>query len=198
MKKSKKTGRKARVARNGHGNGKVMALHHGLRVFRPSKHGGYGWTRDLPDARDVIYSAPLLRFPQGLPPSVDLRSECPPIYDQGQTNYNVAVAASQLDQAKAGLQQTKLTVEADVRTALANLISARANLVQAISARDSAQVSLDATQAQYKVGAATILNLVTAEANLSTATATYISGLYGVRTAEQNYLYATGASDLQL
>jgi outer membrane protein len=121
-----------------------------------------------------------------------------PIYDQGQTNYNVAVAASQLDQAKAGLQQTKLTVEADVRTALANLISARANLVQAISARDSAQVSLDATQAQYKVGAATILNLVTAEANLSTATATYISGLYGVRTAEQNYLYATGASDLQL
>jgi outer membrane protein len=121
-----------------------------------------------------------------------------PIYDQGVTNYNVAVAASQVDQAKAGLQQTKLTVEADVRTSLANLISARANLVQAISARDSAQVSLDATQAQYKVGAATILNLVTAEANLSTATASYISALYGVRTAEQNYLYATGASDLQL
>lgn len=121
-----------------------------------------------------------------------------PIYDQGLTNYNVAVAASQLDQAKANLRLTLLTVEADVRTALANLISARANLVQAISARDSAQVSLDATQAQYKVGAATILNLVTAEANLSTATATYISGLYGVKTAEQNYLYATGASDLQL
>lgn len=121
-----------------------------------------------------------------------------PIYDQGLTNYNVAVAASQLDQAKASLQQTKLTVEADVRTALANLISARANLVQAVSARQSAQVSLDATQAQYKVGAATILNLVTAEANLSTATASYISGLYGVKTAEQNYLYATGASDLQL
>ncbi len=121
-----------------------------------------------------------------------------PIYDQGLTNYNVAVAASQLDQAKASLQLTKLTVESDVRTALANLISARANLVQARSARQSAQVSLDATQAQYKVGAATILNLVTAEANLSTATASYIGALYGVRTAEQNYLYATGASDLQL
>ncbi|MBV8432645.1 MAG: TolC family protein [Candidatus Eremiobacteraeota bacterium] len=121
-----------------------------------------------------------------------------PIYDQGLTNYNVAVAASQLDEAKANLQLTKLTVESDVRTALANLISARANLVQAASARTSAQVSLDATQAQYRVGAATILNLVTAEANLSTATASYISALYGVRTAEQNYLYATGASDLQL
>jgi outer membrane protein len=121
-----------------------------------------------------------------------------PIYDQGLTNYNVAVAASQLDQAKATLQLTRLTVESDVRSALANLISARGNLVQATAERRAAQVSLDATQAQYKVGAATILNLVTAEANLSTASAAYISALYGVRTAEQNYLYATGASDLQL
>lgn len=121
-----------------------------------------------------------------------------PIYDQGLTNYNIAVAASQFDQARDNLQLTKLTVESDVRTALANLISARANLVQAKSARQSAQVSLDATQAQYRVGAATILNLVTAEANLSTATASYISALYTVRTAEQNYLFATGASDLQL
>ncbi|HVA33148.1 MAG TPA: TolC family protein [Candidatus Baltobacteraceae bacterium] len=121
-----------------------------------------------------------------------------PIYDQGLTNYNVALAASQLDQARASLQLTRLTVESDVRSALANLISARANLVQATAERNAAQVSLDATQAQYKVGAATILNLVTAEANLSTASATYISALYGVRTAEQNYLYATGASDLQL
>jgi outer membrane protein TolC len=121
-----------------------------------------------------------------------------PIYDQGQTNFNVAVAASQLDQSKANLQQTKLTVESDVRSALASLISARANLIQAIASRRAAQVSLDATQAQYKVGATTILNLVTAEANLSTASATYISALYGVRNAEQNYLYATGANDLQL
>ncbi|HZZ01006.1 MAG TPA: TolC family protein, partial [Candidatus Baltobacteraceae bacterium] len=69
-----------------------------------------------------------------------------PIYDQGLTNYNVAVAASQLDQSKDSLQLTKLTVESDVRTSLANLISARANLVQALSAKQSAQVSLDATQ----------------------------------------------------
>ena len=55
-----------------------------LRVRRPSPHGGYGWVRDLPDERDFVYAAPLIRFPHGLPPSVDLRSECPPIYDQGQ------------------------------------------------------------------------------------------------------------------
>jgi outer membrane protein TolC len=121
-----------------------------------------------------------------------------PIYDQGQTNYNVAVAASQVDQAIANLNTTKLSVESQVRSALATLISSRASLVQARSELTSAQVSLSATQAQYKVGATTILNVVTAEANLTTAQSGYISALYGVYTAEQNYLYATGVSDVQI
>ena len=121
-----------------------------------------------------------------------------PIYDQGQTNYNVAVAASQLDQAIANLNTTKLTVESNVRSALATLISSRSSLVQARSELTSAQVSLSATQAQYKVGSTTILNLVTAEANLTTAQSGYITALYGVYTAEQNYLYAMGVSDVQI
>ncbi len=121
-----------------------------------------------------------------------------PIYDQGQTNYNVAVAASQLDQAIATLNITKLSVESNVRSGLATLISSRASLVQARSELTSAQVSLDATQAQYRVGASTILNVVTAEANLTTAQSGYISALYGVYTAEENYLYAMGLSDVRL
>jgi outer membrane protein len=121
-----------------------------------------------------------------------------PIYDQGTTNYNVANAAAQLDQATATLNSTRLTVESDVRSALATLISSRASLVQARSELTSAQVSLSATQAQYRVGATTILNVVTAEANLTTAQSGYITALYGVRTAEQNYLYATGISDVQI
>jgi outer membrane protein len=121
-----------------------------------------------------------------------------PIYDQGTTNLNVAQAASTLDQAVASFNSTRLTVESDVRSALATLISARASLVQARSELTSAQVSLDATQAQYKVGATTILNVVTAEANLSTAQSGYITALYGVQTAEQNYLYAMGVSDVQI
>jgi outer membrane protein len=121
-----------------------------------------------------------------------------PIYDQGVTNYNVALAASQLDQAIASLNSTKLTVESDVRSALATLISARASLVQARSELTSAQVTLDATQAQYKVGATTVLNVVTAEANLTTAQSAYITAFYGVYTAYQNYLYAVGISDVQV
>jgi C1A family cysteine protease len=40
----------------------------------------YGWVPDLPDGRDHRYSAP----PVTLPPSVDLTSGCPPVYNQGQ------------------------------------------------------------------------------------------------------------------
>jgi C1A family cysteine protease len=43
----------------------------------------YGWVRDLPDQRDHLYAAPAASL-AALPPLVDLRSKCPPVYDQGQ------------------------------------------------------------------------------------------------------------------
>ncbi len=76
-----------------------------LATLRPSTHGGYGWIRDLPDARDVLYAAPLLRYRQGLPASADLRSECPPVYDQGQLGSctaNGIAGAIEFDQRKQG------------------------------------------------------------------------------------------------
>jgi outer membrane protein len=121
-----------------------------------------------------------------------------PIYDQGQTNYNVAVASATLDQASASMTQTRLQVQSDVRGGLANLISARANLVQAEAEVTSATVSLQATQAQYKVGASTITAIVTAEANLATAQTAYVAALYGERQSEAQYAYVLGASDLSL
>jgi outer membrane protein len=121
-----------------------------------------------------------------------------PIYDQGQTNYNVAVASATLDQASASMTMTRLQVQSDVRGGLANLISARANLVQAEAEVTSATVSLQATQAQYKVGASTITAIVTAEANLATAQTAYVAALYGERQAEAQYAYVLGASDLSL
>ncbi|MGC9667719.1 C1 family peptidase [Planosporangium sp. 12N6] len=50
----------------------------------PRKVQRYGWIPDLPDQRDHLYAAPpaVLR---ALPPSVDLRDQCPKeVYDQGQ------------------------------------------------------------------------------------------------------------------
>ncbi len=47
------------------------------------KTGHYGWKPDLPDARDHLFSAPAIAL-AALPPISDLRSQCPPIYNQGQ------------------------------------------------------------------------------------------------------------------
>ncbi|HET9030636.1 MAG TPA: TolC family protein, partial [Candidatus Aquilonibacter sp.] len=121
-----------------------------------------------------------------------------PIYDQGLTNYNVAVAASQLDQANAALQATKLTVQSDVRSALATVISARAALVQGQAELSSATVNLQASQARYHVGAATITDVVTAQALYAQAQRDYVNVLYAERVAEERYTYALGASDLKL
>ena len=61
----------------------------------------YGWVRDLPDQRDYRFSAPLQVTT--LPPSVDLTSACPPVYDQGQLGSctaNAIAAALEFDQMK--------------------------------------------------------------------------------------------------
>jgi C1A family cysteine protease len=47
-----------------------------------AKKRSYGWTPDLPDQRDIRYSA-VYRIPKKLPPKVDLRPLCPPVEDQG-------------------------------------------------------------------------------------------------------------------
>ncbi len=44
---------------------------------------GYGWVPDLPDRRDFLYGA-VRPVPAVLPPSVDLRSICSPVENQGQ------------------------------------------------------------------------------------------------------------------
>jgi C1A family cysteine protease len=60
--------------------------------------GHYGWMPDVPDHRDLVYMAPRIA---ALPPSVDLRAGCPPVYDQGQLGSctaNAIGAAIQFEQ----------------------------------------------------------------------------------------------------
>lgn len=43
----------------------------------------YDWRRDYHDPRDVRYTIPFEHMLLALPTSVDLRPQCPPVYDQG-------------------------------------------------------------------------------------------------------------------
>lgn len=49
----------------------------------PYKITGYGWQHDLPDQRDFQFKAASAII-RSLPPKIDLRKKCPPLYDQGQ------------------------------------------------------------------------------------------------------------------
>jgi C1A family cysteine protease len=66
----------------------------------PRKIKGYGWVPDLPDGRDLLYGAPIVALGE-LPTKVDLRPQCPPVYDQGQLGSctaNAIAAALEFDQ----------------------------------------------------------------------------------------------------
>jgi C1A family cysteine protease len=52
-----------------------------VKTMPHNKH--YGWVPDLPDHRDQLYSAPVVKLVT-FPAKADLRSQCPPVYDQGQ------------------------------------------------------------------------------------------------------------------
>jgi C1A family cysteine protease len=68
--------------------------------------GHYGWAPDLPDHRDFTYSAPA-QFLMALPTTVDLRPQCPPVYDQGQLGSctgNSIAGSIQFEQMKQNLK----------------------------------------------------------------------------------------------
>jgi C1A family cysteine protease len=71
----------------------------------PRKTARYGWTPDLPDARDHLYAAPRPTL-EALPPSADLRGQCPPVYDQeqiGSCTANAIGGAFEFETMKQGL-----------------------------------------------------------------------------------------------
>ena len=69
------------------------------------KTARYGWVPDLPDARDHLYAAPAIAL-AALPPIADLRSGCPPVYNQGRIGSctaNAIAAAFEFDLKKQSL-----------------------------------------------------------------------------------------------
>lgn len=84
-----------------------------MKEPRPSKSSrsaktkhAFGWVRDLPDTRDVVYSAPLGVL-RALPARVDLRDSCPPVLDQGalgSCTANAIASAHQFSQIKQAIK----------------------------------------------------------------------------------------------
>ena len=78
-----------------------MAKTRAKKTVRP----GFGWVPDLPDHRDYVYAAPLARLTAKapLPAKMDLRTKCPPVYNQGNIGSctaNAIAGALQFDRQK--------------------------------------------------------------------------------------------------
>jgi C1A family cysteine protease len=70
----------------------------------PARRRQHGTHPDVPDLRDHEYQVPA-RLRQSLPPAVDLRPHCPPVYQQGKLNScsaNAIAAALWYDEIKRG------------------------------------------------------------------------------------------------
>jgi outer membrane protein len=119
-----------------------------------------------------------------------------PIFDQGVTRAQTEQAQAQLDLAQSQLAQTKLTVESDVRSAVIGLVTAQAAVAQAQAELSQAQTVLSATQAQYRAGVTTLPLLLNAQVQLTTAQTDQLNAVYGLRQAEQTYVYALGENTI--
>jgi C1A family cysteine protease len=134
----KSSGRKAGAGSHSSGSGQKI-------VQRKIKR--FGWVPDLPDHRDKMYSAPFVHATQ-LPPSVDLRPHCPPVYDQGQLGSCTAHAigaALEFDQMKQGM--------ADVFVPSRLFIYYNERVMEGTISQDAGAMIRDGVKSVNKVGA---------------------------------------------
>ena len=115
-----------------------------------------------------------------------------PLFDQGITRAQTEQATGLLNQATAQLENARLNVELNVQQSLVNFVSAQAAVTQAQAELSKAQEILRATQAQYRAGVTTLPLLLNAQVGLTQAQTDELNAVYGLRQAEQSYLYALG------
>jgi C1A family cysteine protease len=106
----------------------------------------YGWIPDLPDQRDRVFSAPAATL-GALPSLVDLRPQCPPIYDQGQLGSCTAQAIAAVLQ----FDQTKQQ-QADVFTPSRLFIYYNERVIEGTAAEDSGAMLRDGIKSVAKQG----------------------------------------------
>lgn len=135
------------------------------------------------------------RFQNGLQPSENWAigfSLKVPLFTGFQQSYAIQEAQHQERSAQASLseeaQSIALTVAQDYQTVMGARAAARASQI----AVESAKASLAAIRAQYRVGLATMLDLLTAQATLTTAEQTRIQDITTAYTQLANLANALG------
>ena len=114
------------------------------------------------------------------------------LFDGFGTNANVQSAVANRRIAEITVAQTERDIGAEVKKALLDLEAARKQYEVSQSALISATEDRKIAEERYNLGAGTLLDLLTANANLVSAQANLVNSAYGYFTAKRNIEYTLG------
>lgn len=114
------------------------------------------------------------------------------LFDAFQTNQAIQNAAATERNAQVNLAQTKLNIMVDVKKALLNLDAARKQYQASMDGVRSATEDRKIAEEKYNLGAGTLLDLLTASANLVNAQANLVNASYNYLISKKNVEYVIG------
>ncbi|MCL4510296.1 MAG: TolC family protein [Bacteroidetes bacterium] len=115
-----------------------------------------------------------------------------PIFNGFQTQTGIEVAKANLETAKQNLDVAKRQVQLDVYQAMLNLHAAEKQYEAAVRSIASAKINLETAQEKYRIGGATLLDVLTANASYTTAETNQVVAAYGYINAKQAVEFALG------
>jgi outer membrane protein TolC len=114
------------------------------------------------------------------------------IFDGFGTNQALQSAQVQKRNAELALQQTQRNINVDIKKALLDLDAARKQYEVSLKGLVSSTQDYRIAEERYNLGAGTLLDLLTASANLVNAQANKVNASYNYITSKRNVEYALG------
>lgn len=118
-----------------------------------------------------------------------------PLFDAGVTRSRVVSAREAVAQSSQQVELTRQRIIQDVEQAYLTREEARQRIQAAAAALKAAQANYTAASTSYKAGAGTVLDVITARAQLVTAETNAVQATHDYYTADAKLLRAVGAND---
>ncbi len=120
-----------------------------------------------------------------------------PIFNGFQTSSSVIQANQRVQTARSNVENARRKVALDLKIAQLNLQTSLENVRLAVDNIKSAKEDLRLATERYNLGAATILDQITANTNYATAEANHVQAVYDYLYAKQQYQLAIGAIEVK-